>query len=62
MKYIERMEIEFATAQNGGRFQDLCDELWYDHQFLAENVRWSRSDEYLAVIGATFVRWKPVED
>lgn len=62
MKYIDRLEIEFATAIKDHELIDLSDELCYGHRFLVENVRWTRSDEYLTVIGATFVRWKPVED
>jgi hypothetical protein len=61
MKYIDRMDFELSKPMKSEGFNNFCDILTNHARFLVENVRWRRSDEYLTVIGATFVRFRPVE-
>lgn len=61
MKYIDRFEISFEETVRAADFINLCEDLFWGHDFLVENVRWKRLDRHLAVAQATFVRFKPVE-
>lgn len=62
MKYIDRMQMEPSKPIKVEKFNNFCDILTNHARFMVESVRWRRLDEYLAVIGATFVRFRPVEE